>query len=273
MSTKEIRISRCSLPCLLLSLTLAGELLYIAHLHKRIDGMEASDRSLAAKTESREKALQKELDTTRRQIESLEGILEKRLRANISLKAEPDAPLKPFPVHYKESEMITVKRDDRAQEAQRLQEDLERELEKIFAEQRGDQNLYTHPTGTQQLVCDLAKEELDKKYVWGAEGPLTYDCSGFTHAIFQKLGIEIPRVSKAQAQKGEYVGKEALQMGDLLFFDTSKEQKGINHVGIYLGNNRFIHASSAGKAVVITSLDTPFYAKHYKWARRLINTP
>jgi len=273
MNTKKIRTPRCSLPYLLLSLTVAGGLLYIEHLHKRIDSLEASNQSLITKIESREKALQKELDAARRQIESLKGILENRLRESISPRAKPDALLKPFPVHYKESEMITVKRDDRAQKAQRLQEDLERELEKIFAEQREDQNLYTHPTGIQQLLCDLAKEELDKKYVWGAEGPLTYDCSGFTHAIFQKLGIEIPRVSKAQAQKGVYVEKEALQRGDLLFFDTSKEQKGINHVGIYLGNNRFIHASSAGKAVVITSLDAPFYAKHYKWARRLINTP
>lgn len=273
MKTNSIQMLRHSLPYALLSLTLAEGLLYIQHLHEQIDSLESSNRSLTVKTDKREKAFHKELSAAIKQIESLEDILKKRLKESITLRREPDTPLKSFRMQHQEREMITEKRNDNAKKAQMREEDLERELEKIFSEHRNAHNHPAHSNRIQQLVCNLAKEELDKKYVWGAAGPDTYDCSGFTHAVFQKLGIEIPRVSKAQAKKGLYVEKEALQMGDLLFFDTSKEQKGINHVGIYLGNDKFIHASSAGKAVVITSLDAPFYAKHYRWARRLINTP
>jgi cell wall-associated NlpC family hydrolase len=118
-------------------------------------------------------------------------------------------------------------------------------------------------------IIQLAKQKLGRKYVWGAVGQRgTFDCSGFTSYVFKKNGINIPRTSINQSKFGKYVSRSNLKKGDLVFFDTSKERKGyVNHVGIYIGNGKFIHASSAKKKVVITKL-SKFYAKRYKGARR-----
>jgi len=115
-----------------------------------------------------------------------------------------------------------------------------------------------------------AKEHLGKIYVWGAVGPKTFDCSGFTSYVCRKNGITIPRTSIRQGEVGTKVSRKELKEGDLIFFDTSKEKKGyINHVGIYLGDNKFIHASSASNQVVISSLNQSFYKARFKWGRRV----
>ncbi len=125
--------------------------------------------------------------------------------------------------------------------------------------------------GRSSKMTKLAKKKLGKRYVWGAVGQKnTFDCSGFTSYVCKKNGITIPRTSRAQSTYGKYVSRSNLKPGDLIFFDTSKRRKGyVNHVGIYLGNDRFIHASSAKKKVVITRLGKSFYSKRYKGARRV----
>jgi len=117
-----------------------------------------------------------------------------------------------------------------------------------------------------------AKSLLGIKYVWGATGPSTYDCSGFTQKIYRDAGINIPRVSREQARVGAYIPFNALRRGDMVFFDTHKRRSGkVTHVGIYLGNNNFIHASSAAKKVVIFNFDEkPYYKKRFLWGRRVI---
>ena len=119
-------------------------------------------------------------------------------------------------------------------------------------------------------IIQLAKQKLGRKYVWGAVGEQgTFDCSGFTSYVFKKNGIHIPRTSINQSKFGRYITRANLKKGDLIFFDTSKTRKGyVNHVGIYLGNGKFIHASSAKKKVVVSRL-SKFYAKCYVGARRL----
>ena len=120
-----------------------------------------------------------------------------------------------------------------------------------------------------QSITSLAKTKLGKRYVWGASGTKnTYDCSSFTKFVYKNHGIDIPRTSIRQSKFGKYVKRSELKKGDLIFFDTSKQRKGyVNHVGIYLGDNKFIHASSAKKKVVVSSL-SKFYAQRYKGARR-----
>jgi len=119
-------------------------------------------------------------------------------------------------------------------------------------------------------ITAIAKKKLGRRYVWGATGKKnTFDCSGFTKYVYSKNGISIPRTSINQSKYGKYVSRKNLKKGDLVFFDTSKRRKGyVNHVGIYLGNGKFIHASSAKKKVVITSLNKKFYSQRYKGARR-----
>jgi cell wall-associated NlpC family hydrolase len=120
-------------------------------------------------------------------------------------------------------------------------------------------------------IIELAKQKLGRRYVWGAQGQKnTFDCSGLTSYVCKKNGICIPRRAIQQSKYGKPVKRSELQPGDLVFFDTSKNHKGyVNHVGIYIGNGKFIHASSAKKKVIITSLDKPFYSKRYKGARRV----
>jgi len=117
----------------------------------------------------------------------------------------------------------------------------------------------------------IAKRYLGRRYVWGAVGPRSFDCSGFTQYVMRKSkGVRIPRVSRKQAYYGRYISRSHLRPGDLIFFDTSRRRRGyVNHVGIYIGNHKFIHASSARHRVVITSLDRPFYSARFKWGRRV----
>lgn len=118
-----------------------------------------------------------------------------------------------------------------------------------------------------------AKSFLGTKYVWGATGPSKFDCSGFTQWVYRDSGITIPRVSRDQAKVGNYVAYNDLRRGDMVFFDTKKHPQGkVTHVGIYLGNNNFIHASSAAKKVVIFNFDEkPYYKERFLWGRRVIN--
>ncbi len=121
-------------------------------------------------------------------------------------------------------------------------------------------------------VIRTAKRYLGRRYVWGAEGPSSFDCSGFTQYVMRKSkGVKLPRVSRKQAYYGKYVTFRNLRPGDLVFFDTSRRRRGyVNHVGIYIGNGKFIHASSARHRVVITSFKShPFYRSRFKWGRRV----
>lgn len=118
-------------------------------------------------------------------------------------------------------------------------------------------------------IIKLAKKKLGKRYVWGAVGQKnTFDCSGLTKYVYKQHGINLPRTSINQSKFGKHVSRSQLKPGDLVFFDTSKRRKGyVNHVGIYLGNGKFLHASSAKKKVVVSNL-SKFYAQRYKGARR-----
>ena len=128
-----------------------------------------------------------------------------------------------------------------------------------------------HSSVKGKKLIAVAKKKLGRRYVWGATGQKnTFDCSGLTSYVCKKNGIHIPRRAIEQSKYGKYVSRNHLKPGDLIFFDTSKRRKGyVNHVGIYIGNNKFIHASSAKKKVIITSLSKPFYSQRYKVARRV----
>ncbi|WXR61998.1 NlpC/P60 family protein [Peptostreptococcaceae bacterium AGR-M142] len=119
-------------------------------------------------------------------------------------------------------------------------------------------------------IISVAKSKIGVPYVYGANGPNSYDCSSYTKYVFKKaLNVNIPRTSLEQSKTGTKISKENLQPGDLVFFDTSKKGR-VNHVGIYLGQGKFIHESSgSAKSVTISDLSTGFYKRVYKWARRI----
>ncbi|MEG6586869.1 C40 family peptidase [Dendrosporobacter sp. 1207_IL3150] len=105
-------------------------------------------------------------------------------------------------------------------------------------------------------------------YVWGGETPNGFDCSGFTQFVMKQNGVTIPRTAAEQFAAGTPVAKNNLKVGDLVFFTTYKP--GASHVGFYMGDGKFIHASSAAKQVAISSLDEQYYVDHYVGARSYI---
>lgn len=115
-------------------------------------------------------------------------------------------------------------------------------------------------------LVSLAKSKLGCKYVWGATGPNTFDCSGLTSWCHKQVGINIPRTSLAQSKGGKAVSKSNLQPGDLIFWKTTSAEVG--HVGMYVGNGQFIHAPNKSKPVKYDSLSNSYYSSRFVRARR-----
>ena len=90
-----------------------------------------------------------------------------------------------------------------------------------------------------------------KPYVWGADGPGSYDCSGLTQYAFKAAGIALPHSSRLQSGMGQAVSRDQLQPGDLVFF-----YKPVSHVGIYIGNGQMVHAPTSGDVVKVAKIDS-----------------
>ncbi len=117
-------------------------------------------------------------------------------------------------------------------------------------------------------LVSIAKQYLGCKYVYGGSGPSTFDCSGFTMFLYSKYGYSLPHSATSQSYKGVYVSKENLAPGDLVVFNNSANTS-IGHIGVYIGGNQFIHASSGKGKVIISGLSDSYYAARYVTARRI----
>jgi cell wall-associated NlpC family hydrolase len=124
---------------------------------------------------------------------------------------------------------------------------------------------------TQDKLVIFARKLLNIPYKFGGNTILGIDCSAYVKKVYGMLGVDLPRTAREQFNEGQEIEKEELSIGDLVFFKTYASFP--SHVGIYLGNNLFIHASSKGKKVTINSLDTPYYLKRFIGAKRLISAP
>lgn len=124
-------------------------------------------------------------------------------------------------------------------------------------------------TASVQDVLDQAVEMLGIPYRRGGNSPEAgFDCSGFvTHVFRQGLGIILPRTSKELSNTGEVVKENQLQPGDLVFFNTMR--RAFSHVGIYLGNNQFVHAPRAGGRIRIEDLRDSYWKNRFNGARRI----
>ncbi len=121
--------------------------------------------------------------------------------------------------------------------------------------------------GIKEKLTRIAKKMLDIPYRFGGSSFRGIDCSGYVQKVFSLLNIVLPRTAREQFNRGALVDKDDLSIGDLVFFRTYA--KFPSHVGIYLGDNRFIHASSKDRRVKIDSMDAPYYIKRFVGARRL----
>jgi cell wall-associated NlpC family hydrolase len=127
----------------------------------------------------------------------------------------------------------------------------------------------TEPPASHPAV-ELARTLLGIPYRWaGADPARGFDCSGLVYYVFNQLQVRIPRMQRDLFKSAEQVGKSDLQPGDLLFFNTFAR---LSHVGIYIGEGRFIHAPRRGYNVSIESLDSKYYQGRYAGARRVMTS-
>ena len=121
-----------------------------------------------------------------------------------------------------------------------------------------------------EQMAQMAKSYVGYKYVYGGASPEAgFDCSGLVYYLCGQLGYKVNRTADYQVNNGVAVEKSNLQPGDLVFFTNYRTNKGIGHVGIYIGNNQFVHASTATTGVIISSLNSTGYVNRYVTARRI----
>ncbi|MGI6563906.1 MAG: peptidoglycan-binding protein [Clostridia bacterium] len=147
-------------------------------------------------------------------------------------------------------------------------------LAKLFGNPKAlDTAEYNYSGGsTGEAIVAYAKQFLGVPYVYGGNGPNSFDCSGFTRYVYAHFNITLPRVAADQRAVGYEVSRSELRPGDLILFTSPGSGSGIGHVGIYIGNGEFIHASSgSAMSVCISSLNSSYYTNRYVTARRIVS--
>lgn len=124
-----------------------------------------------------------------------------------------------------------------------------------------------------ETIIEYAKSKLGCKYVYGTSGPTTFDCSGFTQTAFKQAGVSLSRsaYSVGYGSAGTKIAYSGLVRGDIVCFNTISDSDLSDHVGIYLGSGKFIHASSGKGQVVISDMTSGYYNRVFSWGKRFIN--
>ena len=137
-------------------------------------------------------------------------------------------------------------------------------LSKSFIDEK-DENLL------KKKFLEISKQFSDYLYKLGGNGNGYLDCSMFVKLVYEELGIDLPRTSREQFLVGINVKKDELIPGDLVFFSRYRDKDNISHVGIYIGDNKFVHFSSRRRGLSIDSLDEPYFNERFVGAKRIIN--
>ncbi|MFK5914887.1 MAG: C40 family peptidase [Woeseiaceae bacterium] len=136
----------------------------------------------------------------------------------------------------------------------------------------GSQPKYNHKKASakKSAVVSIAKKMLGVKYKYGGSSPKQgFDCSGLVQYSHKSIGKSLPRTTYQLYKSAKPVARRYLQKGDLVFFKTSVS-RAVSHVGIYLGNNKFIHAPSSGKRVKINSMNEKYWRKRFAGGGRVL---
>lgn len=126
-----------------------------------------------------------------------------------------------------------------------------------------------------EYVIYIAQQQLGKKYVFGSAGTKTFDCSGLTMYCFKQIGVSLRHSAYSEGYNDNHKkisSISSMRRGDLVFFNTMSDGDLCDHVGIYLGNNYFIHASSGAAKVVVSNLGSGYYNRVFSWGRRILDT-
>ncbi|WLR55376.1 LysM peptidoglycan-binding domain-containing protein [Mesobacillus subterraneus] len=171
---------------------------------------------------------------------------------------------KQFDMSVKELKTLNNLKSDMIYAGQKLLVSKEAEVSAPAEPAKNDQAAAKPVQDIDPEVLAIAQDLLGTPYVWGGSTPEGFDCSGFIYYAFNKAGMKMGRYSSEGYYNRSYYVNDP-QPGDLVFFENTYK-RGISHMGIYLGNNAFIHASDSG--VTITNLDNSYYKKHFEGFKR-----
>lgn len=145
--------------------------------------------------------------------------------------------------------------------------------ELITIHTNSNNNVSRGDTRSAEKLLEVAYSKLGTPYRYGGTSSSGFDCSGFVQYTYKNaLNIELPRVSASQSRAGTQVSRDELQPGDIVYFDTTGGRSRVTHVGIYVSDDNFIHASSGSiRQVIISSLNERHYSNGYLGATRIIN--
>lgn len=221
----------------------------------------ASKKSVAKKTTSKKKASAKKKVATRRTSKK-KLYAKKKVSKKSALKSKKTKRL----VSKKKTARKTASKKKSKKTASK------RKSRRILASSHRGYSRGSGSTvgdGSVSRVISYAKRYLGVTYDFGSSSSRSFDCSGFTMFIYRAAGVKLPHSAAGQANIGLAVDKSNLKPGDLVFFQTYKP--GISHVGMYIGNGHFIHASSGAGQVTITSLSDSYYVPRFRGGVRLLN--
>ena len=129
------------------------------------------------------------------------------------------------------------------------------------------QNTQTVNTSTAIAATDVAKSMIGQPYRYGGQSPGGFDCSGLVWYSYKQVGVNTARTSKDLRKQARKISRKKMRAGDLIFF---KGWVRTGHVGMYIGNGRFIHAPSSGKKIKVDRLDNGYWYDHFKSAGRIV---
>ncbi len=142
-----------------------------------------------------------------------------------------------------------------------------------FGAEQNKQTAFSKKPSTDTIrnrIADTAQKFLGTRYLYGGKNKNSgVDCSGFVSLVFREFGIQLPRMARVQNKIGRTVARHSLRKGDLVFFRMRGHL--INHVGIFIDNNNFIHASKSARAVKISSLKNPFWQKCFSHGQNILD--
>ena len=121
-----------------------------------------------------------------------------------------------------------------------------------------------------QEIADYALQFLGYRYVYGGSSPKGFDCSGLTTYVYKQFGYTLNRTCSGQLDNGTPVSMSELQPGDIVIFRKGNSSKRATHVGLYIGNNQFIHASTPTKGVIISKMSDSYYTTGFVGGRRIV---
>ncbi|MCI8444102.1 MAG: SH3 domain-containing protein [Clostridia bacterium] len=169
-------------------------------------------------------------------------------------------------VSGKEGYISTALLSDKKQETSRSTKTTRKKTEQTQVKEQETTNTTQVATGKGATVVATAKNYIGSRYVYGASGPNSFDCSGFTSYVFKLHGVTLNRTAAGQYSNGVAVSRSSLQPGDLVMFGKS----GINHVGIYIGGGQMVHAANKSRGVTTDTINSGYYNNNYVGARRVM---